>query len=233
MAIWWAYIYELRLFLVLLQKQVFYSSTSNLVKKGKVWEENNEKCKKMIFQEGIDLLSHVLYLVVILECIYIPYITCIYGAEYFWFGPVLDQNKQPNWFYFFLVLEPNRTENQFKPINFSLVRIWFFSFQTGSNRNYSGCVLYTSVLPTKNRVADLLCALFVVVLSMKEKSWRTMLSYEIVQLISKQVIYVGDNLCIVLFVFFILKVFLKNLKFKLIFFYIFRSFWCADVKNNF
>ena len=60
-----------------------------------------------------------------------------------------------------------------------------------------------------------------------------MLSYEIVQLISKQVIYVGDNLCIVLFVFFILKVFFKNLKFKLIFFYIFRSFWWADVKNNF
>ena len=51
-----------------------------------------------------------------------------------------------------------------------------------------------------------------------------MLSYEIVQLISKQVIYVGDNLCLILFVFFILKVFLKNLKFKLIFFYIFRSF---------
>jgi hypothetical protein len=82
----------------------------------------------------------------------------------------LDQNKQPNWFYFFLVLEPNRTENQFKPINFSLVRIWFFSFQTGSNRNYSGCVLYTSVLPTKNRVADLLCALFVVVLSIWKRN---------------------------------------------------------------
>jgi len=44
-----------KLFLVLLQKQVFYSSTSNLVKKSKVWEENNEKCKKMIFQEGFSV----------------------------------------------------------------------------------------------------------------------------------------------------------------------------------
>jgi len=43
-------------------------------------------------------------------------------AEHFRFGPVLDQNKQPNQFYFFLVLEPNRTENQFKPINFGSVR---------------------------------------------------------------------------------------------------------------
>jgi len=53
-------------------------------------------------------------------------------AEHFQFGPVLDQNKQPN--RFFLVFEPNQTENRFKPINFGSVRFGFFPFQTGSNR---------------------------------------------------------------------------------------------------
>jgi len=45
-------------------------------------------------------------------------------AEHFRFGPVLDQNKQLN--RFFLVFEPNRTENRFKPINFGSVRFGFF-----------------------------------------------------------------------------------------------------------
>jgi hypothetical protein len=45
-------------------------------------------------------------------------------AEHFRSGPVLDQNKQPNQFYFFFSFgtEPNRTENRFKPINFGSVR---------------------------------------------------------------------------------------------------------------
>ena len=46
-------------------------------------------------------------------------------AEHFRFGPVLDQNKQLNRIYIFLVFDPNRTENRFKPINFGSVR--FFS----------------------------------------------------------------------------------------------------------
>jgi hypothetical protein len=29
-------------------------------------------------------------------------------AKHFRFGPVLDQNKQPNWIFFFLVLESNQ-----------------------------------------------------------------------------------------------------------------------------
>jgi len=66
------------------------------------------------------------------------FVSLLTRAEYFRFGPVLDQNKQPNRFYFFFVLEPNRTENRFKPINFGSVRFRFFPFQTGSNRNYSG-----------------------------------------------------------------------------------------------
>jgi hypothetical protein len=41
-------------------------------------------------------------------------------VEHFRFGPVLDQNKQPNQF-FFLVFEPNQTKNQFKLINFGSV----------------------------------------------------------------------------------------------------------------
>jgi len=43
-----------------------------------------------------------------------------------------------------------------------------------------------------------------------------------------------------LFIFFIFKVFLKKIKifyffiyFKLIFVYIFKSFWCVDIKNKF
>jgi hypothetical protein len=44
-------------------------------------------------------------------------------AEHFRFGPILDQNKQPNHFFFFSFwTEPNRTENRFKPINFGSVR---------------------------------------------------------------------------------------------------------------
>jgi hypothetical protein len=55
-------------------------------------------------------------------------------AEHFRFGPVLNQNKQPNCFFFFLVFEPIRIENRFKPINFGSVRFGFFPFQTGLNR---------------------------------------------------------------------------------------------------
>jgi hypothetical protein len=56
-------------------------------------------------------------------------------AEHFRFGPVLNQNKQPNcFFFFFLVFEPIRIENRFKPINFGSVRFGFFPFQTGLNR---------------------------------------------------------------------------------------------------
>jgi hypothetical protein len=57
----------------------------------------------------------------------------LFRAEHFRFGPVLDQNKQPNRFFFF-VYEPNRTKNRFKPINFGSVRFGLFPFQTGSNR---------------------------------------------------------------------------------------------------
>jgi hypothetical protein len=46
-----------------------------------------------------------------------------FRAGHIRFGPVLDQNKQSN--RFFLVFEPNRTENWFKPINFGSVQ--FFS----------------------------------------------------------------------------------------------------------
>jgi len=56
-------------------------------------------------------------------------------VEHFRFGPVLDQNKQPNLF-FKKVFEPNRIENRFKLINFGLVQFGFFPFQTGSNQNY-------------------------------------------------------------------------------------------------
>ena len=54
-------------------------------------------------------------------------------AEHFRSGPVLDQNIQPNRFYFIFSFgtEPNR--NRFKPINFGSVRFGFFPFQTGSN----------------------------------------------------------------------------------------------------
>jgi len=57
----------------------------------------------------------------------------IFGSVRFW----TKINNQTE-FVFFLVFEPNRTENRFKPINFGLVRFGFFPFQTGSNRNDSG-----------------------------------------------------------------------------------------------
>jgi len=58
-------------------------------------------------------------------------------AEHFRFGPILDQNKQSNRFYFiFLVFELNQTENRFIPINFILVWFGFSPFQIGSNQNY-------------------------------------------------------------------------------------------------
>ena len=53
----------------------------------------------------------------------------IFGSVRFW----TKINNQTN-FFFFLVFEPNRTENRFKPINFGSVRFDFFPFQTGSNR---------------------------------------------------------------------------------------------------
>ena len=54
----------------------------------------------------------------------------IFGSVRFW----TKINNQTD-FIFFLVLEPNRTENRFKPINFGSVRFGFFPFQTSSNRN--------------------------------------------------------------------------------------------------
>jgi len=57
------------------------------------------------------------------------------------FGPVRFWTKIYNQtdFILFLVLEPNRTENRFKPINFGSVRFGFFPFQTGSNLNFYTC----------------------------------------------------------------------------------------------
>jgi hypothetical protein len=69
----------------------------------------------------------------ITQKLYVSHHVVLLRAEHFRSGPVLDQNKQPNRF-FFLVLEPNQTENRFKPktgsnrlisVRFGLVR--FFS----------------------------------------------------------------------------------------------------------
>ena len=67
-------------------------------------------------------------------------------AEHFWFGPVLNQNKQPNRFYFFLIFwtEPNRTENRFKPINFGSVR--FFNIKTGKTYIQTDRVFFNNLL---------------------------------------------------------------------------------------
>lgn len=58
----------------------------------------------------------------------------IFGPVRFWF----KINNQTD-FILFLVLEPNRTENRFKPIRFGSVWFSFFPFQTGSNRNFYTC----------------------------------------------------------------------------------------------
>ena len=58
----------------------------------------------------------------------------IFSLVRFW----IKINNQTN-FILFLVLEPNQTENRFKPINFGSVRFDFFPFQTGLNRNFYTC----------------------------------------------------------------------------------------------
>ena len=57
----------------------------------------------------------------ITQKLYVSHHVVLLRAEHFRSGPVFDQNKQPNRFFF--VLEPNQTENRFKPINFGSV--WF------------------------------------------------------------------------------------------------------------
>jgi len=46
-------------------------------------------------------------------------------AEHFQFGPVLDQNKQPNWI-FKIFFEPNRTEPKTSSNWFILIWFGFF-----------------------------------------------------------------------------------------------------------
>jgi hypothetical protein len=57
-------------------------------------------------------------LIIWISNFFCPFIKVLIRAEHFLSGPVLDQNKQPNRFYFFLVFKPNQTKNRFKPINF-------------------------------------------------------------------------------------------------------------------
>jgi hypothetical protein len=57
-------------------------------------------------------------------------------AEHFQFGPVLDQNKQPNRFLFYFL---NRTEPKTGSNRLISVRFGFFPFQTGSNLNFYTC----------------------------------------------------------------------------------------------
>jgi hypothetical protein len=77
----------------------------------------------------------------------ICYVSC--RAEHFRFGPVLDQNKQPN--QFFLVFEPNRTKNRFKPINFGSVRFGFFPFQTGQFGSLLATQSLSRICTSQNR----------------------------------------------------------------------------------
>jgi hypothetical protein len=72
----------------------------------------------------------------------------IFGSVRFW----TKINNQTD-FILFLFLEPNRTENWFKPINFSSVRFGFSPFQTGSNRNFYTCFHFS-----KNQLQFLFCS---------------------------------------------------------------------------
>jgi hypothetical protein len=86
----------------------------------------------------------------------------ISGSVRFW----TKINNQTNLFFLIFWTEPNRTENQFKLINFGSVRFGFFPFQTGSNRNYSN--LFTvpkkSLIPTSKKATKNLPCLGILML---------------------------------------------------------------------